>query len=103
MTDDPIVSEIHEIRRKLLEEFDGYLEKLMDRLKSRKTEIPGQLPFNVSEAQVNRALDLYAIGELSFEAAAELSGVSRSELARHAYKRGMEPPFSETTLAEEFG
>jgi hypothetical protein len=29
--------------------------------------------------------------------------VSRSELARHAYARGMEPPFSSETLAEELG
>jgi hypothetical protein len=29
--------------------------------------------------------------------------VSRSEFARHAYARGMEPPFSAETLAEELG
>jgi hypothetical protein len=29
--------------------------------------------------------------------------VSQSELARHAYARGMEPPFSAETLAEELG
>ena len=47
------------------------------------------------------ALDQYARGGISFGAAAEQAGVSQSELARHAYARGMEPPFSAETLAED--
>jgi hypothetical protein len=38
---------------------------------------------------------------MSFGAAAQLAGVSQSELARQAYVRGMEPPFSEKMLTEE--
>jgi predicted HTH domain antitoxin len=53
------------------------------------------------ELKVDRALDLYARGDVSFAAAAERAGVSRSELARHAYARGLEPPFSTLTVAEE--
>lgn len=53
------------------------------------------------EIKIDRALDLYARGGLSFGAAAQRAGVSRSELARHAYARGMEPPSSPETLAEE--
>jgi predicted HTH domain antitoxin len=55
------------------------------------------------EMKIDRALDLYSRGGLSFGAAAERAGVSRSDLSRHAYARGMEPPFSPETLAEELG
>jgi predicted HTH domain antitoxin len=53
--------------------------------------------------KLDRALDLYVHGGLSFGAAAERAGVSPSELARHAHARGLEPPFSAATLAEELG
>jgi hypothetical protein len=51
--------------------------------------------------KIERVLDRYAQGGMSFGAAAHQAGVSQSELARHAYARGMEPPFSPETLAEE--
>jgi hypothetical protein len=38
MQDDPIVEEVHEARRKLLEECGGDLEALMNRLKEREGE-----------------------------------------------------------------
>jgi predicted HTH domain antitoxin len=53
------------------------------------------------EFKIERALDRYARGGVSFGAAAHQAGVSQSELARYAYARGMEPPFSAETLAEE--
>jgi len=55
------------------------------------------------EFKIEQALDRYARGGLSFGAAARQAGVSRSEFARHAYARGMEPPFSDKTVAEELG
>lgn len=55
------------------------------------------------EVKIDRALALYARGGLSFGAAAEHAGVPRSDLARYAYARGLEPPFSEETLTEELG
>ncbi len=51
--------------------------------------------------KVERALAQYARGGISFGAAAHQAGVSQSELARHAFARGMEPPFSAETLTEE--
>jgi hypothetical protein len=51
--------------------------------------------------KIERVLDRYAQGGMSFGAAAHQAGISQSELARHAYVRGMEPPFSSETLAEE--
>ena len=51
--------------------------------------------------KIEHALDRYARGGISFGAAARQARVSRSEFARHAYARGMEPPFSAETLAEE--
>ena len=53
------------------------------------------------ELKIERALKRYARGGMSFGAAAQQAGLSQSELARHAYARGMEPPFSAETLAEE--
>ncbi len=55
------------------------------------------------ELKIERALERYARGAISFGAAAHQAGVSQSELARYAYARGMEPPFSAETLAEELG
>ncbi|MEW6367175.1 MAG: hypothetical protein AB1714_21300 [Acidobacteriota bacterium] len=53
------------------------------------------------EMKIDRALNQYARGGMSFGAAAHQAGVSQSELARHAYARGMEPPTSIETLREE--
>ena len=53
--------------------------------------------------KIEQALDRCARGSISFGAAAYQAGVSRSELARYAHARGMEPPFSAETLAEELG
>ena len=55
------------------------------------------------EFKIEQALARYARGGISFGAAARQAGVSRSELARQAYSRGMEPPFSTETVAEELG
>lgn len=53
------------------------------------------------DLRIERALDRYARGGMSFGAAARQAGVSQSDLARFAYARGMEPPFSAETVAEE--
>jgi predicted HTH domain antitoxin len=53
------------------------------------------------EWKIERALELYTRGGFTFGAAAEHAGVSQSDLSRHAYARGLEPPFSSETLAEE--
>jgi hypothetical protein len=55
------------------------------------------------DLRIEQALDGYARGGMTFGAAARRAGVSQSELARYAYARGMEPPFSAETLAEELG
>ncbi len=51
--------------------------------------------------KIERALEQYASGGISFGAAAHQAGISHAELSRHAYAQGMEPPFSAETLAEE--
>ena len=53
------------------------------------------------EFKIEQALDRHGRGGISFGAAAQQAGVSRAELAHHAHARGMEPPFSAETLAEE--
>lgn len=53
------------------------------------------------EMKIDRALSLYRQGGISFGATAERAGISQSELARHAYARGLEPPVNSEMLAEE--
>jgi predicted HTH domain antitoxin len=53
------------------------------------------------ELKIERALERYTQGGMSFGAAAHQAGITQAELARHAYARGMEPPFSAETLTEE--
>lgn len=55
------------------------------------------------DLKIEQALERYAQGGMSFGAAARQAGVSTSDLARHAYARGMEPPYSAETVAEELG
>jgi predicted HTH domain antitoxin len=51
--------------------------------------------------KIEQALAQYARGKMTLGAAAHLAGVPESEMARHAYARGLEPRFSKKTLAEE--
>lgn len=51
--------------------------------------------------RIEKILERYMRGEMSFGAASERVGLPQSELARHAYVRGLEPPTSEETLLEE--
>jgi predicted HTH domain antitoxin len=53
------------------------------------------------ELKIECALERYSQGKLSFGATARQAGVSQSELARYAYAHGMEPPFTDETVAEE--
>lgn len=55
------------------------------------------------EVKIDRALELYGRGGMSFGAAAERAGVPISDLARAAYARGLQPPSSSETLREELG
>ena len=55
------------------------------------------------ELKIERALELYTRGGFTFGAAADHAGVSQSDLARHAYARGLEPPFSAEMVDEELG
>ena len=74
---------------------------------AREVEAAGQellvelLERGLRELKIDRALELYTRGRVSFGAAAERAGISQSELARYAHARGLEPPFSARTLDEE--
>jgi hypothetical protein len=57
----------------------------------------------LQEMKIDRALSLFRRGGISFGAAAERAGIPQSELSRHAYARGLEPPFSSKTVSEELG
>ena len=80
-------------------------------------EVPDRLAKELSEAsqefiaemielglrtrKIEQALAQYSRGKMTLGAAAHLAGVLETEMARHAYARGLEPRFSEETLAEE--
>lgn len=51
--------------------------------------------------KIERALEQYLGGKMSFGAAAQQAGVSQTVLAQCAYAKGMQPPFSSQTVAEE--
>ncbi len=51
--------------------------------------------------KIDQALVEYARGQMTLGSAAQRAGISESELARHAYARGLEPRFSADTLNEE--
>ncbi len=55
----------------------------------------------LSQLKAQEALLLYAQGVVSFARAAELAGLSRAELIRHARGLGIEPRWSQQMLAEE--
>jgi len=63
--------------------------------------IAEMLELGLRTRKIEQALAQYARGEMTLGAAAHLAGVLEGEMARHAYARGLEPRFTEETLAEE--
>jgi hypothetical protein len=55
----------------------------------------------LQEFQMERALEQYRRGGISFGAAAQKAKVPQSVLARYAYSKGVEPAFSTKTVDEE--
>ena len=53
------------------------------------------------DLHIEQALEQYRRGNMSLGAAAEQAGLTLSEMSAHAYARGLEPFYSEETLAEE--
>jgi len=80
--------------------------QLPDRLAKELTEasqefIAEMIDLGLRTRKIEQALAQYARGEMTFGAAAHLAGITEGEMARHAYARGVEPRFSDETLAEE--
>jgi predicted HTH domain antitoxin len=55
----------------------------------------------LKDFKIERALEQYSRGNMSFGAAAEQANVSQSILSKYAYARGIEPSFSAETVDEE--
>ena len=51
MLNDPIVEEVHELRKKLMAECDGDLDRLLARLREREAEDAGRVVSTVEEGQ----------------------------------------------------
>jgi hypothetical protein len=77
-------------------------EALADDLAELDTELLTELlARGLRQWRIEQALARYGSGEMTFAAAAECAGIRQDHLAREAYARGMEPPFSPETVAEE--
>ena len=88
-------------------------------MKALTLEVPDHLARQLDEAQsgfivrmlelglrqhrIEQVLDQYKQGGMSLGAAAHMAGVTESEMARYAYAYGLQPSYSEETLAEELG
>jgi predicted HTH domain antitoxin len=57
----------------------------------------------LQDYKIERALEQYRHGHLSFGAAAQQADVSEAKLAQMAYAKGIQPFFSSKTVAEELG
>lgn len=66
-------------------------------------EVVAALEVGVKMQRIERAIDAYARGGMSLASAAEMAGVSRSEMSCYAYARGLRPAFDEQMVAEELG
>jgi hypothetical protein len=80
--------------------------QLPDRLAKELTEagqefIAEMIDLGLRTRKIEQALARYARGEMTLGAAAHLASVAEGEMARHAYARGLEPRFTDQTLAEE--
>jgi len=74
------------------EEFNKYRDKISE-----------LLLIGISQMKIEEALLLYKKGLVTFGRGAELAGISRVEMARQAYARGIEPLWSEEMVLEELG
>ena len=59
------------------------------------------LAWGLRQFKIERALEQYSQGGISFGAATQLAELSQADLARHTSAQGLEPPFSEQTFQEE--
>lgn len=58
MLNDPIVTEIHEVREQLLKECDGNLERLVARLRKREAEDADRVVSSIEEGRQLRSAEL---------------------------------------------
>jgi len=79
-----------EIPADLVEEFERYQDRL------REVILVG-----LRQLKVEESLALYRRGVVSIGRAAELAGVSRDEIIRHARAAGIEPRWSEQMVRDE--
>ncbi len=59
------------------------------------------LELGLRTRRIEQALAQYTRGQMTLGAAAQLAGLTESEMARHAYAYGLTPRFTTDTLTEE--
>lgn len=74
------------------------LKDAVDPYRDRLREV---LLLGLHAMKVQESLHLYREGVVSFARAAELAGVSRQEMIRHARAVGVQPRWSQDMVAEE--
>ena len=82
-------------------EVPDHLAQQLD--KARGDFVVRALELGLRQHRIEQALEQYKQGGMSLGAAAHKAGVTKSEMARQAYAYGLQPPYSEETLAEELG
>jgi predicted HTH domain antitoxin len=78
-------------------------DELADALRIDQARLPELVLLGLAQLKIQEALLLYKRGLVSFGRAAELAGVSRRELIRHARANGIGPRWDEQMLREELG
>jgi len=87
---------MHTIKIEIPDDSWGDIERYADRLRE-------MLLLGLQQLKVNEALLLYERGVVSFARAAELAGLEREQMIRHARAAGVEPLWSEQMVADELG
>ena len=76
-------------------------DELVPQLTPYQDRLPELILLGLHQVKAQEALLLYSRGLISFARAAELAGLSRSEMVRQARASGVKPRWSEQMLQEE--
>lgn len=78
-------------------------EKFVKDIKLNNRTLKDALKRGLLQIKIDNILKKYQRGEMSLGYAAKVIGVSKQEMIRQAYARGINPSLSEDTFREEIG
>lgn len=74
---------------------------LAERVEQHRDRLDELIRLGLEQLQIREAIDLYSDGKVSMSRAAELVGLSREAIVRHARALAIEPLWSEEMVREE--